>query len=1705
MAVIAKYKFNSTLYADLIPGFNAEFTNYTVTDEATETDSKGNVIKTRVIEHDTLLPTYIRFGVAISDISTNRELSLLEVIELNTTELTNCNRMFIGCKNVTSINTEGWILNKVTAMQYMFYKCENLTSLDVSNFDTSNVNTMEAMFYCCNNLTSLDVSNWNTSKVTVMLYMFHDCHKLTTLDVSNFDISKVTDMDGMFIYTPSLQYIKCNNTSTINTLASSLPSRTSSTQGKIITSSSTNVDTTTLSSLNWSVDTSSGTKIAEYVYDKSICNYLVPEFNEGYGGYFVSNRIEDESKPNIVTREVVGYGGLPVHLKFGYYNGGKLSEYEVTSLLSVNYVNTDNLHPTYGFCMFSNCTNLASLDVSNFDTSGMTNTSWMFSNCTNLASLDVSDFDTSSVTDMYSMFNGCKSLTSLDVSNFNTSKVTTMSAMFYDCQNLTSLDLSNWDISEVTDMNSMFANCYKLTQLDVSNWDTSNVTSIYSIFFNCNKLINLDLSDWNTTNFTNLESMFNGCQSLQNLDISNFKLTSSMNIKNLFYNISSGIKNIGMLYCDKDTINLISSALGTITNRTIWVEGSMIDDLTSYDNVTYKAYYWEKEVLLNSPLLEGDKIVKKNGKIYHYHKMGMIVLDGSEDWQKVGETVADGLISKYYYPLDFPLSNTTSIKPYGKIFSNNLKTVTYTESLENVGIINANATFIIVKENDGVDIPQWLQENPTTVVYELANPYYELISDTSDDLSLPLVSEDNIISNNSLIPTNMNVKNNGMSTVAMNTSTKYTVAFDKDTDSSVTINLCGSTIDTTDNVVEITTPSELANDEITFIGDCKVSNVRILEGSVSGDAIPKESFEGLKNSFEDGKSRGIFDFNGVLIQGKDLNENTGEIEDNIYSVCCEEYIQAKPNTTYKVYDWGNFDNKAVENTRYCFYDKNKIYLGVGNASCSTTPENCSYIRIRFVINDNYDIEKAQIQLEEGAVATEYIPYGKYKVEYKVTGKNKFDGELIQGAWNSDDSFVNTQNYICTKNRIKVNPSSEYKISGINKTANIVALRKDFSLIKVFGVNTNEYYTTPDDCAYVRIDWYDATSITASDYPNIQIEEGTTATEYEPYKEYTKTFYLNSPLLEGDTIEDVNGVATHVKRSEKVVLDGSEDEEWIAYQQANTAISYGAIKLYDMKQSIQSVVICDNYVSTNDGNKYDASYTKEQCYPYCYGVDINYNRIYFHVLNSKLPSCTIEGFRQWFTNNPTTVVYQLASPVYEPISTESILCDSYVNGHLDVDSNIPVEKVQFRNWYKGLRYTSSNTTYKVQFESDNVGEAQIILCGKIVDLNVVKGVNTVELTSLSTYLHNNINIIGIGFNASNIQVVATDRDNIGYFKGIQSSFEDKVIRNKNLFNKNNIVFNSIISQIGNIENSNTYCRTKHIECKPNTPYTCNVGTGIHYFDENKTWLGYQNHNTLSPSNAKYLMKNIRLEVDLDTVQIEEGIESTTYEEYNIYNGKYEVKVTLEDENGVISNEFIYLNSPLLKGDRIEMYNGKLCHYHKMGSVVLDGSENWVLDGSNDEYSGYYLNNSLGTLNFSIGNSQYCISDKFPTISSTYWKDLNTEGCIDNTGNIAFVVKNTKLSTVSVTGFIQWLQANPTTVVYELAEPHYEDITPIQNEFVITSIGESSFTIDSGAIPTDGEITYSVNVKLLNDLEESINNNTSSTDTDLSTILDDIINE
>jgi hypothetical protein len=58
-----------------------------------------------------------------------------------------------------------------------------------------------------------------------------------------------------------------------------------------------------------------------------------------------------------------------------------------------------------------------------------------------------------------------------------------------------------------------------------------------------------------------------------------------------------------------------------------------------------------------------------------------------------------------------------------------------------------------------------------------------------------------------------------------------------------------------------------------------------------------------------------------------------------------------------------------------------------------------------------------------------------------------------------------------------------------------------------------------------------------------------------------------------------------------------------------------------------------------------------------------------------------------------------------------------------------------------------------------------------------------------------------------------------------------------------------------------------------------------------------------------------------------------------------------------------------------------------------------------------------------------------------------------------LNKTKLPTQDATGFKQWLQANPTTVVYQLAQ---EEVYECTNLDLITYSGETNLIVNSGAI-------------------------------------------
>ena len=319
------------------------------------------------------------------------------------------------------------------------------------------------------------------------------------------------------------------------------------------------------------------------------------------------------------------------------------------------------------------------------------------------------------------------------------------------------------------------------------------------------------------------------------------------------------------------------------------------------------------------------------------------------------------------------------------------------------------------------DLKNYLAATPITVVYEIASPYYELISEEPLELTL-LDTTDNTINNNSILPSNMTIANKELSTIAIKPSTIYTLSFDKSIeDSEVTIDICGGEqITTVLNRVELTTPSELGSG-IRFISSdgCIVSNVRLLEGSLVESAIPKESFEGLQSSFDDGYIIGenlateSYCRLDVTRTDIDLAGNMISLTRKVLAGETLTFI-AKSKTTSNMLRLSGYSDTANGSGGFGI---NECGLINGILIGKATP-NIDIIKVSIVTHDNTKLSvgdwgeisdlvvlegdhthlsEAELMryIEKGTSHYEEEDYnhvGKYKVQYKVTGKNKFDME-----------------------------------------------------------------------------------------------------------------------------------------------------------------------------------------------------------------------------------------------------------------------------------------------------------------------------------------------------------------------------------------------------------------------------------------------------------------------------------------------------------------------------------------------------------------------------------------------------------------------------------------------------------------------------------------------------------------------------------------
>lgn len=289
-----------------------------------------------------------------------------------------------------------------------------------------------------------------------------------------------------------------------------------------------------------------------------------------------------------------------------------------------------------------------------------------------------------------------------------------------------------------------------------------------------------------------------------------------------------------------------------------------------------------------------------------------------------------------------------------------------------------------------------------------------------------------------------------------------------------------------------------------------------------------------------------------------------------------------------------------------------------------------------------------------------IPYFTELCDVKMpilrnVGKNLFNGELEMGGYTGSSGLPYDSDIRVRSVEKIFLPKGTYTLSSDGATKTIFTIYDLNSVFKKEFISNNSSCTITlnEDCM-VHICVENEKLLNS----HIQLEQGSNATPYEDYK----TNILRTPEIVTlrslpNGVRDELSVMTgeYIKRIGEVVLNGSED--WAKGNgSSNDVSSLFYIKIPNAEGGFNSFM-CDiipsikgfTPVNGTDGIYVDGS------------SDIN-----IRISNSKLVSNDVNGFKQWLSQNPITVQYELAKPITTIVEPLTIPF-AYQNGHIILES------------------------------------------------------------------------------------------------------------------------------------------------------------------------------------------------------------------------------------------------------------------------------------------------------------------------------------------------------------------------------------------------------------------------------------------------------
>lgn len=704
-------------------------------------------------------------------------------------------------------------------------------------------------------------------------------------------------------------------------------------------------------------------------------------------------------------------------------------------------------------------------------------------------------------------------------------------------------------------------------------------------------------------------------------------------------------------YCTLRVKTIEANVATTVANIQI-ERGSTETSYVSYDTRQYKPDNQEVVVLRSLPNGVCDTFNLQTGE--YVQRIGEITIDGSG--------ARDNIVDGAYARLVIPSDKTTNVyaNEIGFYCSRAFALKNNGATLNNYGIYENPANFVLFDKTVSSAEEFATKYNDVTIQYQLAEPVIKQIPTVNNiyNASSKVDFKESKNANFSCFgnPTYLEVGSlslinpivepivNVPLNVRLKANTSYTVRLDR-TGSSLNVDLGGTTVSTsnsTDNEFIIKTPTGmLSHNQIRFSGNGSVGCVMVFEGDIRGIELPY--FMGINNvKMPIARNCGRNLFDGELYVNIGINNNgttsatipgTSPTQD---WVTTKNYIPVKKGEIISI-DIDADDSDITSNRRYIYvykYDTQKRQLinnryDLGLNTKTFTINHNGYIRCTI---RTHNVHNITITKENTPSSVQY----RGNDIYIIDGQINLTSDLFeQGGFTTangqytdyEEMKYNASIRIRSKTLLRVKPNTTYRVMTppSRLVYNVYEWDENKRKLEISHTNndTELVFTTSSDTHYIHFLF--------SKHGDNPIRVSEFDWSFFQLLELDSTVQLRSlPNGVKDELNLLTG--EYIQRVGEVVLDGSENE-WEDYNN-NSFVLRGSYFIDSANSNTIEVkiAICDRFDwGTGEDSK-------------------NTFRIYrspdvlWSMFSKASENQTLDEFKQWLSQNPITVQYELAEPI-----------------------------------------------------------------------------------------------------------------------------------------------------------------------------------------------------------------------------------------------------------------------------------------------------------------------------------------------------------------------------------------------------------------------------------------------------------------------------